>query len=208
MKIVAISDTHNHQVELPEGDVLLVAGDITSTGTPNQIALFNNYLTQQAEKFKHKPLLIAGNHDFLFEKDRSHAEVLLSSAVYLEDQLFEIEGIRIYGSPWTPRFFNWAFMKDRGKSIRERWELIPDGIDVLMTHGPPMGILDYCGEHVGCADLLDVVTKRLSKPPHIHIFGHIHEGHGNHIGGNTWFLNVSICDGAYRPVNPVTVFEI
>src|SRR5579883_1460097 len=128
MRVVAISDTHNHEVELPEGDVLLVAGDLTQRGTEKQVAEFNQYLEVQAKRFQHKPLVIAGNHDFLFQRDRPLAESILTAGFYLEDELFELEGIRIYGSPWTPTFFNWAFMRDRGSQIREVWDLIPEAL--------------------------------------------------------------------------------
>ncbi len=208
MKVVAISDIHNHQVDLPEGDLLIVAGDLTSSGKPEQIAKINQYIGEQSSKFKHKPLVVAGNHDFMFERQREAAVGALTAADYLEDDFVEIDGVKIYGSPWTPTFFNWAFMKDRGSEIREVWEWIPDGLDILVTHGPPKGILDFCGIHAGCADLLEVVTKKLSRPPKFHVFGHIHEGYGLHVEGVTTFLNVSVCNVDYKPVNAPTVFEV
>ncbi|MBX9671337.1 MAG: metallophosphatase domain-containing protein [Candidatus Obscuribacterales bacterium] len=208
MKIVAISDTHNHQVDLPEGDLLIVAGDLTGTGTLSQVAKFNDYLVSQAHKFTYRPIVIAGNHDFLFETDKSVAIQQLSAADYIEDQLVTVNGVKIFGSPWTPTFFDWAFMKDRGEPIRHYWNAIPEGLDLLVTHGPPWGILDFCGDHVGCADLLTIVTEELKTPPKYHIFGHIHEGYGKHITDKTTFLNVAICNERYKPVHPVTVFEI
>lgn len=208
MRIIAISDTHNREVELPEGDLLLVAGDVSKRGTTDQIVQFNAYLETQAHKFKHKPLVIAGNHDFLFQKDRLAAESLLTAGSYIEDSLVIVDGLKIYGSPWTPTFFDWAFMRDRGAPIRQYWDLIPEGVDLLVTHGPPYGILDDCGQHVGCSDLLDVVTKELAQPPKIHIFGHIHEGHGLYSTEKTLFYNVSICDYAYMPTNPPTVIDL
>lgn len=208
MKVVAISDIHNHQVDLPEGDLLIVAGDLTSSGKPVQITNINEYLARQAPKFKHKPIVVAGNHDFMFERQREDAIQALNAADYLEDNYVEIAGVKIYGSPWTPTFFNWAFMKDRGREIREVWESIPDGLDILVTHGPPMGILDFCGQHAGCADLLEVVTQKLASPPRFHVFGHIHEGYGSHSDGRTTYLNVSVCDADYKPVNAPTVFEV
>lgn len=208
MKIVAISDTHSHEIDLPEGDLLIVAGDFTNTGTQRQVERFNSYLEKQSWKFEHKPLVIAGNHDFLFERNRELAESLLPAGSYIEDKLVVVDGIKIFGSPWTPTFFNWAFMRDRGEPIRQFWDLIPDGLDLLVTHGPPWGILDFCGQHAGCEELLKIVTKELARPPRFHIFGHIHEGHGAQTTDNTTFLNVAICDEHYRPVNGVTVFDI
>lgn len=208
MRIVAISDTHNREVELPEGDLLLVAGDVSGRGTPSQITLFNSYLEKQSAKFKHKPLVIAGNHDFLFQEDRNFAESLLTAGSYIEDSLVIVDGVKIYGSPWTPTFYDWAFMRDRGAPIRHYWDLIPEGIDLLVTHGPPYGILDDCGDHVGCSDLLEVVTRELAQPPRFHIFGHIHEGHGLFETERTLFYNVSICDRAYQATNPPTVIDL
>lgn len=193
---------------MPEGDLLIVGGDLTNTGTPKQIGIFNAYLERQAPKFKHKPLVIAGNHDFLFQREREQAVEALTAGNYIEDEVVEIEGVKIYGSPWTPTFFDWAFMKDRGEPIRKMWEMIPEGLDILVTHGPPKGVLDFCGQHVGCDDLLDIVTNRLERPPRYHIFGHIHEGYGKRSSVKTEFLNVSICNEHYVPVNSATTFEI
>lgn len=208
MKIVAISDTHNHTVDLPEADLLVVAGDLTSVGRPGELRRFNEYLEQQSSKFKHKPLVIAGNHDLVFQDNPGLAMEALGAASYLEDELIEIEGIKIYGSPWTPTFYTWAFMKDRGQEIRAVWDMIPEGLDLLITHGPPHGILDFCGSHAGCEELLDVVGNALKSPPRYHVFGHIHESYGKHQSEKTTFLNVAVCNHAYSPVNKPTVFEI
>ncbi len=212
MKVVLISDTHNREIDLPEGDVLIIAGDLTKNGTKSQISMFNDWIAGHSHKYKHKPVAVAGNHDFMFETDRSRAESLLTSCVYLEDQMLVLDGKKIYGSPWTPTFFNWAFMKDRGEQIRHYWDLIPDGLDLLITHGPPWGILDDVGrhakQHVGCEELLRVLTEELKSPPRFHAFGHIHEGHGCHITDKTWYYNVSVCDEEYQPTNPATVIEI
>lgn len=211
MKLVLISDTHNREIELPEGDVLIIGGDLTKSGTRSQITMFNEWISRESHKFKHKPIAVAGNHDFMFETDREMAERLLPSCVYLEDELLVLDGKKIYGSPWTPTFFNWAFMKDRGADIRERWDLIPDGLDLLVTHGPPWGILDEVvrsKHHVGCEELRTVLTKDMQVPPRFHAFGHIHEGHGTHVTDKTTFCNVSICDEDYMPTNPPTVIEI
>jgi len=208
VKVVFISDTHNHEPDLPSGDLLIVAGDVTNTGTENQVQRFNAYLEKHASKYKHKPIVVAGNHDFLFQRNRARAEELLTAATYIEDNEVIIDGIRIYGSPWTPTFHGWAFMKDRGSSLRRMWDLIPEGLDILVTHGPPWGILDDCGSHVGCEELRTVVTKELVEPPRVHVFGHIHEGYGSHITEKTAYYNVAICDRHYMPVNKVTVVEV
>ena len=106
-----------------------------------------------------------------------------------------IDGIKFYGSPNTPEFMSWAFMKQRGKSIAKIWKKIPDDTDVLITHGPPKGILDLCKDgHVGCQDLLERVYE---VQPKFHIFGHIHESRGQHKENGTTFVNVTQLDGYY-----------
>ena len=216
MKIVACSDLHCHEVDLPEGDLLIVAGDMTWRGEEHEIRWFGNYLRKHRAKFKHAPVIIAGNHDFGFQEDRRWALSLLpKDVIYLENSGITIEGLKIWGSPITPTFFDWAFMKDRGNSIRKIWNLIPEDLDVLITHGPPHGIFDevpYGGgrsERVGCWDLKDVLFRQLQNPPKVHLFGHIHAwgGHNKKIG-KTHFYNVAICDESYGIGNAPTVIEI
>lgn len=209
MKIVGVSDLHNHRVELPEGDLLLIAGDLTATGSRQELVDFNEYLEKQSPKFKHKPVVIAGNHDFYLQRGKEDPAGILDAATYLQDELLEIDGLKIYGSPWTLTFMNMAFMKDRGEEISDTWKKIPEGIDVLLTHGPPGGILDQCpAGSVGCFDLLRVLTKELKAPPKVHIFGHIHEGYGRQKEENTEFFNVSVCTVRYKPNNAPTVIEL
>ena len=88
-----------------------------------------------------------------------------------------IGALRIFGSPWQPWFHDWAFNLQRGPALAEKWALIPDGVDVLVTHGPPAEILDRTvhGEEVGCRDLRDALER---VRPRLHLFGHIHEAHG------------------------------
>jgi len=132
----------------------------------------------------------------------------LKNCVYLEDSEYVTKsGIRIYGSPWQPEFCDWAFNLPRGKQLADRWALIPEGIDVLMTHGPPQGHGDKTNTGVvtGCADLL----KRIQhiRPP-VHVFGHIHEGYGITTDQQTYFLNACIVNLGYKPVNPPLVFDL
>ena len=123
---------------------------------------------------------------------------------YLDDSGCEIEGIRFWGSPITPEFCNWAFMREP-RDIGRHWDAIPDDTDVLITHGPPHGILDQCPDSVGCEQLLEAV-KRVG--PKVHAFGHIHEGHGILEKDGTTFVNASIMDGRYRPVNAPIGVEV
>lgn len=206
MRLVLISDTHRRhgRLSLPAGDVLIHAGDATSMGTAPEIAEWNEWLGRQPHRQK---VVIAGNHDWLFEREPALARSLVTHATYLEDSEVVIDRVRFWGSPWQPRFFRWAFNLERGAPLRAKWDLIPDGIDVLITHGPPHGILDrtFHGEPVGCEELAAVVARRR---PRLHVFGHIHESHGRLERDGTVFVNASSCDVRDRPTNPPVVVDL
>lgn len=206
MRVVCISDTHGfHEgLEVPDGDLLLHAGDATKHGSLEEVAAFNGFLGSLPHTHK---VVIAGNHDFAFQKDPVLARDLITHAVYLEDGETEIDGRRIWGSPWQPWFCDWAFNLERGTEIRAKWSLVPEGIDVLLTHGPPLGHGDRTtdGRNVGCADLLDAVRR---ARPRLHVFGHIHEGYGQTMEGDTRCINASTCTVAYRPTNPAVVLDL
>ena len=221
MRIVFISDTHSlHDrmlAPVPDGDLLIHAGDATMMGRMNEIAAFGAWFKHLPHKHK---IFIAGNHDWMFEKNRTMAESLLNNGilnmepankiVYLQDSGVEIEGLKIYGSPWQPSFYNWAFNLDRGETIRRKWELIPEGLDILITHGPPMGIHDQISahlgsEHLGCEELMTMIER---VKPKIHVFGHIHGGYGKTQYVNTLFINAAICNEAYKPVNEPIIVDL
>ncbi len=206
LRVVTISDTHalHRSIEVPDGDVLIHAGDITRSGDMNEVRDFNDFLGELPHPHK---IVIAGNHDFCFEREPEAAEALLTGCTYLRDSSVRVRGLRVYGSPWQPWFFDWAFNLRRGPEIREKWDLIPDDTDILVTHGPPYGILDRTmrGEAAGCRDLLETIVR---VKPGLHIFGHIHEGYGRYSDGQTVFVNASSCDFSYRPVNPAVVEQI
>jgi predicted phosphohydrolase len=130
MRLVLISDTHQRhdQLTVPDGDVLVHAGDFSTRGGVEEVARFNAWLGTL--KHKHK-VVIAGNHDFLFEREPTLARSMLTNVTYLEDSGVTIEGLRFWGSPWQPRFFDWAFNLERGAPLTEKWNLIPTGVDVL-----------------------------------------------------------------------------
>jgi Icc-related predicted phosphoesterase len=156
---------------------------------------------------KHK-ILIAGNHDWLFQKDPARAKSILPESItYLQDRRVEIQTLKIYGSPWQPAFMGWAFNLPRGRPIRKKWKRIPDDTDILITHGPPAGILDqsYAGEHVGCADLRETIQR---VKPKLHVFGHIHKSYGSTVVSGTRFVNASICNEDYLPSNPPVVIDL
>lgn len=208
MKIAAFSDTHGWHKGLlvPDADLAVFAGDFMTSGYKHsEVKSFGKWFSNLPHKFK---ILVAGNHDRMMEFDRNYCLSKFSSEViYLEDSYMLIDGLKIWGSPWTPWFYDWAFNARRGEQIKQHWDLIPADTDVLITHGPPYGIGDYLGEqwkvpdrHVGCETLSEAL---LNLKPKVHIFGHIHAGYG--VYGNRF--NVSICNEGYRPVNPVTVIE-
>lgn len=208
MICVAIADTHglHHQLTLPEGDLIIHAGDVSRRGEVHEIKDFLNWFQDLDYRYK---IFIAGNHDFFFERS-SKAEIdalIPAGVIYLCDSGITVEGIRIWGSPVTPTFFNWAFNRDRGADISRHWDLIPHDTQLLITHGPVFGILDKTvrGEHVGCEDLLKKVQE--IKPTY-YIGGHIHESYGKAEANGTAYLNASVLDHKYRLKHQPLVFDL
>lgn len=208
MEITFISDTHWCIAEeaqrqeitdlLTGGPILVHAGDVSGRGSEREIRLFLEWFSKLP--YAHK-IMIAGNHDFFFEvasKDRVN-EVLAEypEITYLNDSGVTIEGIKFWGSPVTPYFHNWAFNRFQ-KEIAEHWDLIPNDIDVLITHGPPYGILDkvyHDKQNVGCLILKNKVKE---VKPQVHVFGHIHEAMGVHEEDGTTYINASVVDLRYK----------
>ncbi|GAB4417307.1 MAG: hypothetical protein OHK0039_27490 [Bacteroidia bacterium] len=151
---------------------------------------------------------IAGNHDFLAERNPDLLRSLIPSSVhYLENTGVELEGHYIWGSPVTPWFYDWAFNRHRGEAIRPYWEQIPPQTDILITHGPPYGIRDLTlhGDLAGCEELNHRVWQLALR---LHVFGHIHEGYGITEVGNVCFVNASVLDVAYQPVHAPILVEV
>ena len=227
LKIVCISDTHgkHKNVTLPEGDILIHAGDITNCGEIGQLRSFAKWFAEQP--FRHK-FVIAGNHDVTIEKEfyekvgrqRFHSRKPMMSAdeareilcandgfIYLEDEAVVCENYKIYGSPWTPEFGGWAFGVARGRPAKEIWKHVPNDIDILVTHGPPHGKHDLCfhGKRVGCEELM---ARILTVKPLLHVFGHVHEGRGVSTSDGTTFVNASSCNLRYRAENEPIVITL
>ena len=193
---------------VPDGDLVLHAGDCTRRGTMAETTEFLDWFGRLSHQYK---VLIAGNHDFLFEREASLAESLVPAGVtYLRDSGVVIAGRTVWGSPWQPWFHDWAFNLERGPELAAKWRLIPNDTDLLVTHGPPHGILDQTinrpPEQVGCEDL----TARLAVLPNVklHVFGHIHEAYGRRRQDGREYVNASICDVRYRPVNAPVVVDL
>jgi Icc-related predicted phosphoesterase len=204
VRIVCISDTHLRKAEVPDGDVLVHAGDFTMRGHLLEVESFNRWLERWPHPHK---VVIAGNHDFAFEKRPAEARRTLTAATYIEDELLEVAGLRIWGSPWTPKWGEWAFSLERGSEIRAKWELIPEGLDILITHGPPAFICDQAGPglNVGCEDLREIVEQR---KPRLHVFGHVHEGYGVLEKPHTTYVNASAVTAGYHPGNKPIVIDL
>lgn len=210
MKLVFISDTHtlHGRFDIPDGDFIIHCGDVSSRGYRSEVEKFLDWYYELPHKHK---IMIPGNHDFFFEEYYGVAKNYCESRNIhlLIDSGIELEGIKFWGSPITPYFNNWAFNRFRGSSIEQHWNKIPENIDVLLTHGPPANMENYLslvmeGEDVGCEDLYKAI-KRVN--PKINAFGHIHEGYGTHQDEKTLFINCSLLNRRYSPVNkPIEVF--
>jgi len=203
MRLVVTSDTHGSHSLLPmllEGDIFVHAGDFMNSGLyPEEIISFNRWLGEQRVK---RRVVCCGNHDRLFQNSPKLAQHFLTNATYLENSGVTIDGVSFWGSPYTPEFMNWAFMYPRGPEANQYWDQIPAGLDVLITHGPPYGILDQTApdqEHLGCPELLKAVQ---AKKPKVHIFGHIHGGAGTFDNGTTRFVNAAYLNERYQPLEP------
>lgn len=219
MIITALSDTHGllpPAQHLPVADLFIHAGDICPA-TNHAIGFQSNWLSHKFSKWLDKvparyKIIIAGNHDWVWYDSKGMAPEL--NCHYLENNLIEIEGKRIWGSPWTPHFNDWAFnfRPDDRDQARCCWAMMPEKLDILITHGPPAGFCDTItdtGDNLGCPELLAEIMR--VRPKH-HIFGHIHGGYGSCRstwgGYETEFHNVSVLNEQYSLANSVTTFEI
>lgn len=216
-KIACVSDVHGRNVKVPNADILVISGDLTERGTLPQIGSFNEWLGTLPHKIK---LLTAGNHDFGFERNSDLAKSLITNGIYLENESITVDGIKFWLSPVTPWFFNWAFNVERGAKIKRYWDMIPDDVQVLVTHGPSHMTLDRCadGFHAGCEELA-VAIQRVN--PLLHICGHIHEaagidgpyekvgdGYRRNRASGTVTINASSIDLRYEPNGNQWIFEI
>ena len=221
MRLVAISDTHCRlrKVTVPSGDLLIHAGDLTFRGDILEISQELRELGRIAKNFTYGCVLTAGNHDFLAERNPDLMKQMCDDQglVYLDHQTATVGGFQVFGSAYSPEFNRWAFNVPRGPALKFLWDQIPDDTQVLVTHGPPMGILDPVErynnstglievEHVGCADLY-ARTKEL-KQLKLHVFGHIHLGYGVHNSNELTYVNASVCNEQYKPTNTPIVLDL
>ena len=217
-RIVLLSDTHNKhkEIQLPEGDIVIHAGDVSMRGSIEEIRSFLHWYDRTPYKVK---IFCAGNHDWLFQKNPTLARSLVDeteSVVYLQDELVEVEGLKIWGSPYQSWYGNYAFNFPRNdpgqnyKQARRIWGMIPNEIDILVTHGPAYGILDktFDGRKTGCPVLYEAVMKYVR--PKLFIFGHIHESRNFEEldSGTILAINASSCNKDYKCINKPIVVDI
>ena len=221
MKIMFLSDTHGRHLEitelygeLPYVDIIVHSGDCTRYGEFEETDLFMNWFSKQNAKHK---VLVAGNHDFVLQQMDRRNWLLANNygVTYLEDSFINIDGIGIYGSPWSPVFGMWAFMKQRNAELDEVWQKVPtDGsVDLLVTHTPRYGRFDVSvrgNYNVGC----EMLANRINDiHPKVHVFGHIHEC-GGMIKDETEVpvkgmvsLNASLLNIRYVLANPIWIWD-
>lgn len=216
LKALVISDTHglhpfwSGQFPIPKDiDMIIHGGDLTSVGAIHEFNKFIYWFNNIDVDYK---IMIAGNHDKGLD-DPVNRYIILdmirgSNIHYLEDSGVEIEGIKFWGSPVTPPFMNWAFMRTPEK-IKPHWDAIPDDTDVLITHGPMYGVLDYTeingAGSVGSKELVDAIER---VKPKYHIFGHIHDMYGIKEVDNVIHINASVLNGRYIPVRAGHIIDL
>jgi Icc-related predicted phosphoesterase len=186
-----ISDTHrkHRQLVIPECDILIHCGDFCNIGQ-EEIQTLEDVDVWFAELPARQIVCIGGNHDSALQ----HREYRFAHAQFLEDSLVEIEGLRIYGSPWCPELSSFAYYASEDM-LAQRWRQIPEGLDILVTHTPPYGILDLPragSPHLGCPLLREELAR---IRPRLHIFGHVHASHGQHEDDTTRYINASVVGG-------------
>ena len=226
-RITVLSDTHTKHglipmEDLPGGDLLLHAGDIMNSGyNKHDIHSFCTWF-QSLKQYEDK-VFIAGNHDRLFENEPYEVEGYLKDYPlidYLQDEELVLyfdgpngdhteDNIRIYGSPWQPEFYSWAFnLPKNGIEIAAKWEAIPDNTDILITHGPAFGTLDTVKgrqyDNLGC----ELLAQRIEViKPKIHICGHIHSGYGYEFKDGTHFFNAAVLNESYEYTQKPMTFD-
>lgn len=209
MIIVALSDTHgnHHAVDVPPGDIIIHCGDITRKSNPAEVTDFIRWFAGLNFQYK---ILVAGNHDRFIRKKKPEFLELAGShnIAYLENTSIRINGYSIFGSPFSLNYGGiGAFTYFDTLGAERIWNLIPENINILVTHAPPRGFRDFSkteNNNAGCQVLRERV---LSIKPRYHIFGHIHESYGIETHGNSVFINASLSNGSGEIVNKPVVLE-
>lgn len=237
LKVIHISDTHGKHTKInwtfdpSNADVIIHSGDFSNIGEEAGVRDFFKWFSKLNIPYK---IVIPGNHDKSFDPkfwgDKAPAEDTYRhlyrqaehftkeiideyrqnpNHYFLNHEACEIEGIKFFGSPWSAEFHSryWGFNIPRGEESEKLYATVPDDIQVLITHGPPFGKLDMVdsGLRVGCEALGNRI--KVIKPKY-HLFGHIHEDYGQSFDGDTYYLNSSIMNLRYQPVNLPQIFHL
>lgn len=218
MRVVVLSDNHTrYNFTVPEGDLLIHCGDFSYQGRPNEMFDFADWLTEQPHQHK---VWVWGNHELGAESNETYWADYIGNhagATCLHNKELEIDGYKLFGSSFTPIFRNWAFMKD----LEERqyyWETVAPDCDILISHGPPLGLLDTVdnnpsSEHLGCMPLRNYLER---VKPQLACWGHIH-GSGGEImtlkawepnEQNTTCINAALLDERYTLVRDPIIFDL
>jgi Icc-related predicted phosphoesterase len=203
--IVAVSDLHGTLPDIPVCDLLLIAGDVcpvTNHDLQFQVQwLLGDFRRWLKDLPARKIVMVAGNHDFAFERYPPFLPADFP-ATYLQDSGTHWEGLRIWGTPWQPWFFDWAFNL-REPELEKKWALIPAGTDIVVVHGPPRGYGDGVPERGGIRSTgsPSLLTRIELVAPRLVVFGHIHEGRGEWRIGRTVMANVTVLDEKYQNVH-------
>ncbi len=216
MRILCLSDTHAAlpEFDLTDVDLVLHAGDFTcnyKNDYARQLDYFENQFCPWVRNILQKCAFYFcwGNHEVFAEKlniDVDYNDITKKCLIH--DTFITHKGIKIYGSPWTPRFYDWGFNDDDTEDrLGERYGNIPDDVDILLTHGPPYGVLDKVGlVNRGSKYLYNAVRR---ANPHLHVFGHLHQCGGQTVRlGDTLFVNASCVDDNYITVNNGTLVTL
>jgi Icc-related predicted phosphoesterase len=218
MKVCCISDTHlsHNQLEIPECDLLIHAGDFSFVGKMIDIMEVNQWFGKLKAKGICKEIVaIAGNHDGITETNPAWTKEVFTNCIYLDQEPYELFGFKVFGSPISPEFNNWFHNRKRGPEIARCWSKIPDNTQILVVHGPPYGILDVNTEeiysqplgpeHLGCKDL----KKRIDQLKNLKLVvtGHIHSSSGVEEHNGIKFVNASVLNESYEVVYSPKIFE-
>ncbi|CAD8053272.1 unnamed protein product [Paramecium sonneborni] len=224
LTFVCISDTHCYNIPLPQGDVLIHCGDFTKSGQKEETLSFIQWLKKQPFKYK---IVIAGNHDISMDTENYESKLkqihhkvcnfdaqellqqLKDNCIYLVNQSVIIDGIKIWGSPYSLEFCEWAFQIKKNDS-EQFWSQIEKDSDIIVTHGPPLNHGDLVNnwgikKNVGDEELLKQVLK---IKPKYHLFGHIHEGYGITEQEGVKFINCSLVNKNLKVSNAPIIFRL
>ena len=207
MRICCTSDLHGFLPDIPDCELLLLAGDYNPHTEGQKWWMRDTFLPWlEGIAARGIPVIgVAGNHDYIFEAKYRHLLCQLPWT-YLEDSGTEFRGLKIWGSPWQPRFYDWAFNLDEPE-LRQKWSLIPEDTDILVLHGPPMGFGDTndCHQRIGSPGL---TARILEVQPKLVVCGHNHRGYGQYAYSGGIVVNCALMNDSYRPTNQPVVIDL